>query len=226
MKKTLIGLAAITFLAGGTPGFAMDNAELHKQLQLLIEQNKQLTERIMKLEQQVAQQETTHPKTATITEDGDSSTSFQIKKLEKQVAHHESILIKKTAAAGADKTTSFLKTLTDRVELSALVEVEVNATDDDIADPGEDTSDITLATVEIGLDAQLSKWSSGHILLLYGEGEEDDHIIVDEGTITLGNLDEFPVYLTAGKMYVPFGSFESNMISDPLTSTLGGYRVA
>lgn len=113
---------------------------------------------------------------------------------------------------------SFLQTLTDNVEISGLVELEMNATDSDIAN--EDTSDITLATVELGIDATLSDWSSTHLLLLYEEGE-DDHIILDEGSITIGNMEKFPTYLSAGKMYVPFGSFASNMISDPLTLEIG-----
>jgi hypothetical protein len=190
MKKTIIGLTSLICLTTSTTTFAMDNDELHRQLQILIKQNKHLTERIQKLENQVTKQQSNQQQKTTL-----SHTSSE------------------------EEATPFLKTMTDMVELSALVEVATNATNDDIND--SDTSDINLATVEIGFDAQISNWSSGHILLLYEEGEEDDHIIIDEGTITLGNLDEFPAYLTAGKMYVPFGSFESNMISDPLTTEIG-----
>ncbi len=189
MRKTktqLIGLATMAFMAGGTPGFAMDNAELQRQLQMLIEQNKQLTERILKLEKQVANQQT---------------------------VHHEKIA---PSPLGDDQAPAILKNLASRVELSAVVEVEASRADDDINN--EDTSNVSLATVEIGLDAKISEWSSGHILLLY---EDDDDgagdLNVDEGTITMGNLEKFPFYMTAGKMYLPFGSFESNMISDPLT---------
>lgn len=108
--------------------------------------------------------------------------------------------------------------LADRVELSGLVEVAAGAGEDF---SGDDWSDITLSTVEIGLDATISEWASAHLLLLYEEGEEDNHVTVDEGIITIGNLDEFPAYLSAGKMYVPFGFFQTNMISDPLTLEIG-----
>jgi len=47
---------------------------------------------------------------------------------------------------------------------------------------------------------------------------------VDEGYILLDGGDEIPLYLKAGEMYVPFGSFESNMISDPLTLEMGETR--
>lgn len=144
----------------------------------------------------------------------------QHKKHAERISELEAKLAEKaseSSSIGSGK--SFLKTVTDNVALSGLVELEMNATDSDITD--EDTSDITLATVELAIDATLSDWSSGHLLLLYEEGEEDDHIIIDEGTVTFGNTEKFPGYLTAGKMYVPFGSFESNMISDPLTLELG-----
>ncbi len=113
---------------------------------------------------------------------------------------------------------SLLQAINDDVELSVLAEVEGSSADNFA---GEDTSDIALATVEIGLDATVSEWSSAHILLLYEEGEENDHLAVDEGTITIGNLEKLPLYITAGKMYVPFGNFESNMVSDPLTLEIG-----
>ncbi len=116
-------------------------------------------------------------------------------------------------------TPSYIKAVTDNVEISGLVEAELGVVQDDIA--GEDSSDITLATVEVHLDAQASDWSSAHVLFLYEGGAEDEHLMVDEGTITIGNPEKLPVYLTAGKMYVPFGSFETNMIADPLTLEIG-----
>lgn len=111
-----------------------------------------------------------------------------------------------------------LQAINDHVELSALVEAEASKREDY---DNEDASDISLATVEIGLDARVSEWSSAHVLLLYEDSEEDAHVVIDEGFITLGNTEELPIYLAAGKMYVPFGSFESNMISDPLTLEIG-----
>lgn len=111
-----------------------------------------------------------------------------------------------------------LQAINDHVELSALLEVEASKSE---AYDNEDAGDISLATVEIGLDARISEWSSAHVLLLYEEGEEDEHVVMDEGFITLGNTEQLPVYLTAGKMYVPFGSFQSNMVSDPLPLEIG-----
>ena len=111
--------------------------------------------------------------------------------------------------------------LADRLKFSTLVEIEAYAGKDFL---GAKTSDVSLATVELGLDAKITEGVTAHVLALYEEGEEDDHLIIDEGTITLGDEKKTPFYLTAGKMYVPFGSFASAMVSDPLTLELAETR--
>ena len=103
------------------------------------------------------------------------------------------------------------------VELSGIAEVEANFTQDAGFNAGTNESDIVLATIELGVDANVSKDVSTHVLFLY---EEDDTSFgVDEGTMTV-KLSE-SASLTAGKKYVPFGSFDTHMISDPLTLELG-----
>ena len=97
--------------------------------------------------------------------------------------------------------------------ISGTIEVEASAWD---GDSGEG-SDIKLAKVELGFDAHLNQYTHGHLLFLYEEGEEDDRIRVDEATITIANPAVSPAFFRAGRMYVPFGKFETNMVSDPLT---------
>ena len=113
-----------------------------------------------------------------------------------------------------------LKVINDHVTISGLVEVEAFKSD---GYDGEDESDITLATVELGFDVNLQKYVSAHILFLWEE-DDTEPVDVDEGYIYLGNTEFFPVYFQVGKLYVPFGNFESNMISDPLTLELGETR--
>lgn len=113
-----------------------------------------------------------------------------------------------------------------KITLGGVIEVEGAWSNSDFADPGaedEDATDLSVATVELAIDADISKYVSGHILFLYEEGEGED-IVVDEAIITIGGGDMLPLYLTAGRMYVPFGNFESGMISDPLTLELGETR--
>ncbi len=113
-----------------------------------------------------------------------------------------------------------LKVINEHVTFSGLVEVEAFKTD---GYDGEDESDITLATVELGIDISLHKFVSGHLLFLWEE-DDTEPVDIDEGYIYLGNTEFFPVFFQVGKLYVPFGNFESNMISDPLTLELGETR--
>jgi hypothetical protein len=99
------------------------------------------------------------------------------------------------------------------VEMSGVVEVEASHTDSDGPDtPSE--NDLTLATVELGISAQINDWTSAEIILLHEE--DDTELEVDVGTITIADPDA-PWFVTTGQFYLPFGAFESNMISDPLT---------
>lgn len=110
------------------------------------------------------------------------------------------------------------------VVLSGLLEVEANYETLKKDEGGyEHNSDITLATFELGLDVDVIKYVHGHVLLLWEE-DGTEPIDLDEGIITLGLEEDFPYFLSAGKLYVPFGVFESHMISDPLTLELGETR--
>ena len=103
------------------------------------------------------------------------------------------------------------------IEFSGAIELEAGFSSDyqDVK-----TSDISLATVELGIDGQINDRVSGHLVLLHEE--DDTPLEVDEGTVSIDMNNGWS--LTAGQMYIPFGSYESNMISDPLTLELGEAR--
>ncbi len=124
------------------------------------------------------------------------------------------------------KGKSFLGEWAERLTFSGLIEVEAGYENIDFDDPDaddEDSSDITLATVELGVDADIAKHVGGHILFLWEE-DDTEEVVVDEGFIILDGEDVVPLYLNAGKMYVPFGYYESHFISDPLTLEIGETR--
>lgn len=113
------------------------------------------------------------------------------------------------------------------VTVSGLVEVAATSLKDNIGvstDPTlpETTTDLVVATASVAVDAKLSEQVSAHLSFLY---EEDDQVMdgatfgLDEATVSL-QLSAMTT-LTAGRTAVPFGSFETNMISDPLTLALG-----
>ncbi|NKN32123.1 LbtU family siderophore porin [Marichromatium bheemlicum] len=105
------------------------------------------------------------------------------------------------------------------IEIAGLIEVEANHTS---PYTGSDESDIVLATFELGIAAQVNDWVEANASLLYEEDDTD--LEVDNAYVTIANLDHSPLFLSAGQFYVPFGNYESNLISSPLTKEIGETR--
>jgi len=100
----------------------------------------------------------------------------------------------------------------NKLDVGFLVEMEGFASNS--GDVSE--SDITQATVELTVDADVVEGVAAHLGLLWEEDDTEENIL-DEGHITFGATESIPFYATAGKMYLPFGNLESAFISDPLT---------
>jgi hypothetical protein len=86
---------------------------------------------------------------------------------------------------------------------------------------GGTQSDLSLATAELTLEGNVNELAGGHLILLYEEGEA---VNVDEAVISLDCPSELlgaHLSLHAGLMYLPFGAFESYMVSSPQTLELG-----
>lgn len=107
--------------------------------------------------------------------------------------------------------------INDYVSLSGSIEGDYKLSQ---AKDGANTSKFILDTVELIMDVQLTDWATGKIVIDY-DGDDDDRFYLDEANITLGKTEDIPFFLTAGKIFVPFGDFSTNMIQDPLTQTLG-----
>ncbi|RZB37164.1 MAG: hypothetical protein SRB2_01433 [Desulfobacteraceae bacterium Eth-SRB2] len=212
MKKGLMGilLAFITvFLI--MPGVCfcqeMSNRELMQEL-------KALKEKIRILEEKLVNQE----KMSTEEISKEAPTGLEGKGLPERVRRIEEKM--------EQKQEGVLAKWADKITLSGVIEAEAYYEDYDYDDPAEndeDSSDITLATVELGVDVDIIKHVKGHVLFLWEE-DDTEPVDVDEGFITLDGEDVVPLYLNVGKLYVPFGNFESHFISDPLTLELGETR--
>ncbi|MCK5003334.1 MAG: LbtU family siderophore porin [Gammaproteobacteria bacterium] len=96
------------------------------------------------------------------------------------------------------------------LEISGAVEVEFNTGDDHTS---ATSGDIALATVALNFDAQINNNVSAHIVVLH-EDDDTDPPVIDTGIISITNDSMF---MNAGRMFIPFGNFESHMVSDPLT---------
>jgi hypothetical protein len=138
----------------------------------------------------------------------------RIKQLEQAQAQQAKAEPAPAAAAPANSAGQWFS----RVEVSGLVEVEASYVD---PDSGNSESDIVLATTEIGISAQVNDWVAADVVFLYEEDETD--LEVDVATITLADPNA-PWFVVAGQQYLPFGSFETHMVSDPLTLEIGEIR--
>ncbi len=122
-------------------------------------------------------------------------------------------LVAPLAAAETTSDTSY-----PDVTLGGAVEVEVFQSS---PYTGGDESDIVLATGALGLEAAINQWVSAEISTLYEEN--DTPLEIDTASVMLGHADS-PWSLRAGQFYLPFGVYETAMVSDPLTLELGETR--
>ena len=134
----------------------------------------------------------------------------RIQYLEERVAAQDEVIIEKDRQLA--KLSKQEDEWSNSVEIGGLVEVEAAYVDPSGAD---EESDVTVATVELGIAAQITDTVSAEVGLLYEE--DDTPLEVDTATISMGSF-------TAGQFYVPFGVFESNFISDSMTLELGETR--
>ncbi len=116
-----------------------------------------------------------------------------------------------------------LSRIQEHIRIGGLIEVGVAWQDLEYRDgSSEDDSDLCLTTVELGIEAEVNEWVNAGALLLYEdptsfEGENDETSVdLDEGWITIGNTEAYPLYFSAGKMYVPFGALLTHFPDDPL----------
>lgn len=121
----------------------------------------------------------------------------------------------------AEKKAAGLATpLGERLTFSGLLEVEATAASRRQDDGRtQSSSDLVLATTQLGLGMTFTDRVRGSINFLYEEDTTD--LEVDEASVDL-NLD--PFFARIGRIYLPFGVYHSHFISDPLTLELGETR--
>ncbi len=89
---------------------------------------------------------------------------------------------------------------------------------------GDSESDNVLATFELGISSQVGDWVKVGGSLLYEQDETP--LEVDVAYATIANFKRSPLFFTAGQIYLPFGEYHTNMVSDPLALEIGETREA
>ncbi|MDF2866996.1 MAG: uncharacterized protein K0S11_466 [Gammaproteobacteria bacterium] len=112
------------------------------------------------------------------------------------------------------------------IELSGKIEAQAVATKPYV---GKKTNDIDLSGLELDVSAGINPWTSGFMSISYDNSPlstsatrtSNSNLFVNKAFLSLGNLNQFPLYLTAGQFQVPFGQYSSFMVSSPLTVSVG-----
>lgn len=138
----------------------------------------------------------------------------KIKRLEREIealkdAYIEGAPRRIKRIADRDKNVS---TWSDRIEVGALIEIEAGYSRPYV---GDAESDIIIATFAPYITSKLNAWISVQGALLYEQ--DSTNFEVDIAIITIANADKTPVYSIIGQTYMPFGNYDTNMLSNPLT---------
>lgn len=180
-----------------TPQSEME--QLKQQVQQLMQQNQQLYQRLSEMEQKNSRPAAADPVPT-----------------EQEAARNKTVIEEEVARQLKDKGGQGIN---DFVTLSGSIEGDYKLGKDF---SGAHTSEFVLDTVELILDVKATDWATGKIVVLYeGADNESEDLFIDEAHITLGKTEDFPFFLTGGKIFAPFGDFSTNMIHDPLTQTVG-----
>jgi len=148
------------------------------------------------------------------TEDRLQQAEQRIRYLEQRVQSQSSVVAEQKTALENNSGNEWFNSIV----ISGAVEVEASYSD---PENGDSESDIAAATVELGIAGDLNEQTSVEIVLLYEDG--DSELDVDVAQLT-HSFAESPFSLTAGQLYVPFGAYETGLVSDPLTLELGETR--
>ena len=144
-----------------------------------------------------------------------SAMERRIQYLERRVADQDKVIVEKDRqiAELAGQEDAWFKSM----EIGGVVEVEA-ARETDYE--GETSMSADVSTVELGIAAQIHDWVAAEAVLLYEGEDTDDKLEVDEAFVVVAPP-EGSWSLTAGQHAVPFGVFDTNLISDPLTLEIG-----
>ena len=142
----------------------------------------------------------------------------RIKYLEQRVAAQDEMIVEKNRQIA--ELTGREDAWFDAVEIGGVIELEAayasHGADDDPYE-GDPSTTAELATLELGIAARIHDWVGAEIVV---KNDDEDDIAIDETFLTIAPL-EGTWALQTGRYVVPFGVYETNMISDPVTLELG-----
>ena len=148
----------------------------------------------------------------------------RIEYLEERVASQDQVIVEKEREIAAlSGQTGDEDAWFNRVEIFGVIELEAGYTkpydDPEASDIDRSSSNTAeVAKVELGIAAQINDWTGSEVVVKYNS--DDGDMELDAATVTFAPP-EGPWSLTGGSQVLPFGVYETNLISDPLTLQLG-----
>ena len=106
----------------------------------------------------------------------------------------------------------------ENITVSGVLEFEGSYEDSDSA---SSSSDLVVATAELGIDAAVTDQISALVTLLYEEDDTD--LEVDIASASYSPVDSGFSFLL-GQDYLPFGAYETALVNDPLSLDIGEAR--
>ncbi len=112
--------------------------------------------------------------------------------------------------------------LNGQLEITGRIEVEATYAAPDNA---PNATDLTVATGELGIHGHINDWTSGHLIILFEDGGKgDDTFEVDNAIIHFAEPAASPYFINIGRLYVPFGRYDTAFVQDPLTQDMAETR--
>jgi hypothetical protein len=91
----------------------------------------------------------------------------------------------------------------------------------------QSSSDIDLSDAELDMQAIINRWVTAYANFVYddsptagGNRTFNSNVYVDNAFLTLGNLNASPWRATIGQLYIPFGLYNSFLVSNPVNKTI------
>lgn len=116
------------------------------------------------------------------------------------------------AEAEEESDDSVLEWLSEYFTIGGTLEIETWWREDF---DGTSENRLDLATSELEIGVEVAEWAVGAVVFEWDTDKE--RFRVDEATVTLGPTDAVPAYTQFGLLNVPFGVYDGNTVSDPLT---------
>jgi hypothetical protein len=144
----------------------------------------------------------------------------RLKQLEKRLEEQNAeVKEQKEQIVEVKESKGIIDTVAERIEFHGLAEVGWKWSQFGfVGSESRDLSDIQLITIELGIEGSVFDWLSFNILPLFEEGTDDVDIFLDEASLTIGGTEKFPFYLTAGKLYLPYGRLYTRFPDDPFVN--------